>query len=1742
MNREQSSQADQFSSKESNERPPGDALDEKVMSLMKSLYGAELAVDEFIESVEKLLSGTSDDKQLFERMIQFISDEIRYVGKYPSNETRITAEIVGSMLSKGFFVRVGPRAMPETPGQPAIAPFALIMRGTVEALRRPTTSKLFRFGVIIVERVLSKIIKWPQLCAAILQIPNVKATYPLYAEYIETVYKLIPEEKRMLPLLDEAEFARIIAEKGQILAKIPAYYPPPVAEKDEAEMHSSRIDAFKRGEILPPAPSGTAPAPPGLAIEKPAEVVTVNVDQLLNDPSLLEGMEIPPEIFQEKTSTLFNILCSQNLDEKTKETKPVLEENKGWQPWFAYYLVKTRVAKETNQHGVYLQFLDGVGQAKLMDLVTASTFACLKVLLGALNTLPREAVLNSAPHRSVLKNLGSWLGQITVARNKAIKVKDLDLKQLLLDSYEKGHLMTTLPLVCRVLSCVHESRVFRPPNPWTTAILSVLAELHDMSSLRTTLIFEIEILCKKLEIALPDLKRSELLATRKPPADSPDMAPQKPVMEAPPVVPAPGLQQLISSSVVGGGQPPLSQLTQQLKQLQANWMSGAAPNAAAAAAVAALAGARSGAPRPPPPPPPPPPPAGGVPPPAPSFADSLTFPNLAQLVAIPPSVALFQIQPKLRPLVPLAVERAIREIINPVAERSVTISCLTTREIVLKDLAREADENALRKAAQLMVGTLAGSLALVTCREPFRAALTNNLKGMLSPGGVAADANEQALVEQVVQVVTAENLDLGCVLVERAVYERAIREINETIAVAVQARRLHREQQGILASSSGGLYTPTPFVDPSFDTVWSSSSRPDSTSGIYKEFREAIVRIESSLSTPLPAGIGPHPALVSGAPPPPLTGIVRPGLVPPPPPALAVPPPPTVPPTPPLPTGLPSLQQVQSLRNAVRTQAELHEDTADLRDLKGLVTKGMEDLACKLASVESLQTLPEIVENQPFQLDAYYGLISLGFNAEWLEYLRRVQMLLARDPSLALPAVWAITKSLSDRFESLVGCVVPLTLPPPLKGAVPYLPTGEPNPDALAERMQTRAQTVGSSVTEDHLFLELAFASLALVGSVLVGDAENLSRSLHTPMMAWIMELLFTQLTENASESTRSALLTVILGALRYSLVKEAEMDRMLARLLTEHRTIGTTGFVVHLLQVFTCRMRMSPLQHWPITTEVIYKMLQRVTAAGPLIPPNEKTLALQLDSFSKEMKAVANVSAERIAAYRQLHCLATRPPEPLPWDIVANQALLLSNRTGPLPTTVAVDEAKKRVFLQLLAEFAVSIDSKPAMPQPWAALRAAGCDLDLPVAPGPMQPPMPEWVDMFFKTIMEAIVADHSKADAGIALMMTVCNRGDVVPLEPRPLDILRCKYIRRMWDTVSQFVVSHSQDSQAVLTRVFALTLQDALSLRRETNSTAFSNAVIAHFAKTLASISPQHAPMFTFGWIDLLANRFFMPTVLGFKGQRGWVAFERLLGEALAFVAAALEQTNPANPLPESLKTLIEGTERLLLVINQDFPEFLLKAADRLLVFNIGVRARNIILSAIPKGISATVADPFAGTPLGAGLAPISVSIETKTKLEEGKFAWPVLASVLRSPTGAEMVGELVTKIAPSMEAKRAVVEGAINFLRNPSIRTRAMSQVLLALFADESAPVPIKELVTKSLVERLLVQRPHPWGLLITFSDLVKGPQYGFWKQSLLVSNPETETLVKKLAVLCFANAEGPSVLLQQIVDSQRRQHK
>lgn len=88
----------------------------------------------------------------------------------------------------------------------------------------------------------------------------------------------------------------------------------------------------------------------------------------------------------------------------------------------------------------------------------------------------------------------------------------------------------------------------------------------------------------------------------------------------------------------------------------------------------------------------------------------------------------------LRKIIAESVESSINDILPPVVTRSVTIALITTRELVLKDFAYDGDIQKLTDAVDNIVQNLAGSLALVTCREPLRISLTDYLNKQIKNG------------------------------------------------------------------------------------------------------------------------------------------------------------------------------------------------------------------------------------------------------------------------------------------------------------------------------------------------------------------------------------------------------------------------------------------------------------------------------------------------------------------------------------------------------------------------------------------------------------------------------------------------------------------------------------------------------------------------------------------------------------------------------------------------------------------------------------------------------------------------------------------------------------------------------------------------------------------------------------------------------------------------------------------------
>jgi CCR4-NOT transcription complex subunit 1 len=91
------------------------------------------------------------------------------------------------------------------------------------------------------------------------------------------------------------------------------------------------------------------------------------------------------------------------------------------------------------------------------------------------------------------------------------------------------------------------------------------------------------------------------------------------------------------------------------------------------------------------------------------------------------------------------------------------------------------------------------------------------------------------------------------------------------------------------------------------------------------------------------------------------------------------------------------------------------------------------------------------------------------------------------------------------------------------------------------------------------------------------------------------------------------------------------------------------------------------------------------------------------------------------------------------------------------------------------------------------------------------------------------------------------------------------------------------------------------------------------------------------------------------------------------------------------------------------------------------------------------------------------------------------------------------------------KAQLIEAVVNQLRFPNTHTYYFVRAIVDLFSivatDDNDGMLVQELIMKELMERVAIQRPHPWGLLVTLLELHKNAATSFWGLPFIKSPPE-----------------------------------
>jgi CCR4-NOT transcription complex subunit 1 len=266
------------------------------------------------------------------------------------------------------------------------------------------------------------------------------------------------------------------------------------------------------------------------------------------------------------------------------------------------------------------------------------------------------------------------------------------------------------------------------------------------------------------------------------------------------------------------------------------------------------------------------------------------------------------------------------------------------------------------------------------------------------------------------------------------------------------------------------------------------------------------------------------------------------------------------------------------------------------------------------------------------------------------------------------------------------------------------------------------------------------------------------------------------------------------------------------------------------------------------------------------------------------------------------------------------------------------------------------------------------------------------------------------------------------------------------------------------------------------------------------------------------------------------------------------------------------------RVLLVLLHDFPEFLCDyhyAFCDVIPPNC-IQVRNLILSAFPRNMR--LPDPFTPNlkvdvlpeivnaprvmtnfvnliqPISfkkdmdsylKTRSPVTFLSELRSKLQvsntPGMKYNVTLMNALVLHVGTQAIAHISSKgLTPSMstiahsshmdifqnlavdldtEGRYLFLNAVANQLRYPNSHTHYFSCTLLYLFAEANSEA-IQEQITRVLLERLIVNRPHPWGLLITFIELIKNPLFKFWGHEFVHCAPEIEKLLDSVARSCM----------------------
>lgn len=415
-----------------------------------------------------------------------------------------------------------------------------------------------------------------------------------------------------------------------------------------------------------------------------------------------------------------------------------------------------------------------------------------------------------------------------------------------------------------------------------------------------------------------------------------------------------------------------------------------------------------------------------------------------------------------------------------------------------------------------------------------------------------------------------------------------------------------------------------------------------------------------------------------------------------------------------------------------------------------------------------------------------------------------------------------------------------------------------------------------------------------------------------------------------------------------------------------------------------------------------------------------------------------------------------------------------------------------------------------------------------------------------------------------GLATLTSPLQKGRSGGLigEPELLRIAMCEFAAVLMTAIPQQPIT-----LRALSRLLSFTLSE-LAGGKSARDGMSSSELLPYFTTVsdlLDALNPCELPCALAAWLEAVSSKHFLTTWLFVHPEEGSAYICRTLTISVDFLSDP-SLVNGARS--GSLVMAYQAILRLFVGVAHDRPDLLLSVSKELL-FRLDphyIQLRNLLLATIPSSMA--LPDPFApdfvfdkiagqvtlsavqlipqrptsGNTLMDAQSMAVIEAAVGKCISGASFDTDAFARLV-GPKGIAFSHNLFSNISqrssvvtverladginksiksflstspPQVEQVYLLLFALTDNLRFPCAETHFFIRLFISLFHTNPAEL-VRESITRVLLERLIVHKPHPWGLIVAFLEIIKRPD--FWKCQFTSKTPEIRRMFESVAKTC-----------------------